>query len=89
VSKFPWKKLTSVYADAGPEHRVIFAIEGFVFIVAPVDMLGRDTGRRRYKVDCVECDCVLHEATTGPSSHIEGHMKEKHGLGDKEILYDS
>jgi hypothetical protein len=88
MNRFPWKEAKGVYANAGPKERVVFAIGTITFVVAPTDERGRDTGRTRYKVDCVECDRVLHSATTGPSSHVEGHMKETHGMKrDEEIGY--
>jgi hypothetical protein len=76
----PWKKPKSVYSDAGPDAPVEFRVENVSFQVRPVDSQGRDTGRRRYFVACVECDCILHDATTGPVSYIQGHMREKHGF---------
>ena len=79
-NKFPWKEAISVYDNAGPEKEELFTINNIGFIVAPTNDAGRDTGRRRYKVDCVDCDYILHPSTTGPSSHVAGHMREKHGM---------
>ena len=85
-NKFPWKEARSPYETAGPEERKVFTINNITFIVNPTDERGRDTGRTRFKVACVECDCILHEATTGPSSYVLGHMKENHGLGRQETI---
>lgn len=46
------------------------------FRVTPTLEVGFHTGRRRYKVECVTCEVMLHEATTGPSERIEQHMRE-------------
>ena len=35
-----------------------------------------DTGRRRYRVECLECHKLLHEATTGPHCRCKEHDKE-------------
>jgi hypothetical protein len=87
-NKFPWKEVKSPYASTGPKEATIFAIEGITFSVSPTDEKGRDTGRTRYRVTCGECDCILHDMTTGPSSHVLGHMKETHGFDrDRTIGY--
>jgi hypothetical protein len=87
-NKFPWKDPTSVYADSGPQEATIFAIEGVSFTVVPTGKKGCDTGRKRYRVTCGACDCILHEATTGPSSQVKWHMVEDHGMSrDQTIGY--
>lgn len=40
------------------------------------DQLGCDTGRRRYRVECVSCAVVVHEATTGPRWNVGFHVRE-------------
>lgn len=80
MSHLPWKKAKGPYDNAGPSVKLEFDIEGIAFQVRPTDESGFDTGRRRYFVACVECDCILHDQTTGPGFHVEGHMKEKHGF---------
>ncbi|MCP4549528.1 MAG: hypothetical protein GY835_23985 [bacterium] len=35
--------------------------------------IGMDSGRRRYRVVCLECGDELHEATTGPMAHTHQH----------------
>jgi hypothetical protein len=82
----PWKEAESVYANAGPSVPVEFEIAGTVFQVRPTEERGLHTSRRRYFVACADCDCILHAETTGPGSHIRGHMKEKHGF-EGEIGY--
>ena len=76
----PWPDAKSPYANAGPDQDMSFVVAGVTFSVYLTDKSGRDTGRRRYKVACVDCDCILHSETTGPSSHVEGHLKERHGF---------
>jgi hypothetical protein len=77
-STFPWSKPKNVYDSDGPSSTVIFDIDGITFVVTEVDSKGRDTGRKRYTVACVECDCIIHTETTGPSPQIRGHMVERH-----------
>lgn len=86
MNQLPWKEARSVYANAGPSVPVEFEIEGIGFRVRPTNDRGIDTGRLRYQVECVVCDCILHEATTGPSSYVRGHMKENHNFKG-EITY--
>jgi len=86
-NKFPWKQAKGVYASEGPSVSVEFDIEGITFQVRPVDDTGIHTGRQRYFVACAECDCILHDGTTGPAYRIRAHMKEKHGFKG-EIEYE-
>lgn len=37
---------------------------------------GCDTGRKRFKVTCLRCSKVLHEATTGPNEYVKQHETE-------------
>lgn len=80
IAQFPWKEPKGIYDSAGPSVDVTFDIEKIVFQVRTTDKSGINSGRRRYWVACVECDCILHDQTTGPSSHVHDHMKEKHGF---------
>lgn len=76
---FPWAKPKGMYDSDGPLTPIVASIEGVNFRVAPV--VGRDglhTGRTRYLVICCDCQELLHEATTGPSSRIKHHLSETH-----------
>ena len=46
----------------------------FVAIATTLD--GFHSGKRRYLVGCCTCAALLHEATTGPLSHIVEHLHE-------------
>lgn len=76
--RLPWRKPKGAYDNAGPSVPVEFSVAGIPFQVRPTDESGAHTGRRRYFVACVDCDCILHPETTGPASHVEGHLREKH-----------
>jgi len=75
---FPWPDVTGIYSDAGPPEMVEFLIEGHQLKVTPTSLIGCDTGRRRYKVECLSCEETIHKATTGPRSlcryHVEGNL---------------
>jgi hypothetical protein len=81
-NKLPWKEAKTVYANAGPKKAIEFEIAGTPFQVRPVEGLGIHTGRQRYFVACVSCDCILHAETTGPGSHVQGHMRERHNFNE-------
>jgi hypothetical protein len=55
--------------------------DGHTFKITATDQLGCDTGRRRYRVDCVTCNEVVHEATTGPRWNVGFHVREAHRRG--------
>ncbi len=49
------------------------------FEVTATDEVGCDTGRRRYRVECVTCKTVLHANTTGPECRIRSHAAQSIG----------
>jgi len=80
---FPWPKPISHYDSDGPrggpgDKPTQIDIGGVRFLVHPTGDEGCDTGRHRYKVQCLECTKILHENTTGPSTRILAHMREAH-----------
>ena len=38
--------------------------------------LGCDTGRRRYRVECLTCDEIVHAATTGVHWNMKYHVRD-------------
>jgi hypothetical protein len=67
------------YDDDVPELRegqsCDYAIEGHHLRVTATSALGCDSGRRRYRVECLTCDEVVHEATTGAHWNMRHHVK--------------
>ena len=51
-------------------------LDGHTFRVVATRHVGCDTGRRRYRVECLTCAIVVHEATTGPFSMARGHLRD-------------
>lgn len=47
-----------------------------VLAVTATREVGRDTGRRRYRVICRTCRVVVHPATTGPRQQMEAHLRD-------------
>jgi hypothetical protein len=75
----------SLFEDALPgmkvgESRDFLRIDEFGeahhFRIAATDELGCDSGRRRYRVECLSCRSVVHEATTGPMWMMRGHLRD-------------
>lgn len=48
---------------------------GHEFRVTATHLVGWNTGRRRYRVECVTCGIEVHEATTGPESLVNSHLR--------------
>lgn len=42
--------------------------------VSPTSSHGIHSGRRRYRVVCLTCRTLIHEATTGPGSRVDSHL---------------
>ena len=43
------------------------------YSIIGTSLKGKYTGRRRYRVQCLECKEVLHEGTMDPEEPIEEH----------------
>jgi hypothetical protein len=52
-----------------------YAIDGHHQRVTATGQVGCDTGRRRYRVECLTCDEVVHEATTGAHENMRRHVR--------------
>lgn len=68
-----------IWQDAIPgmkpgDERVVTE-SGHTFRITATSELGCDTGRRRYRVECVTCTVVVHEATTGPIWNVKFHVR--------------
>jgi len=74
----------SVFEDDLPELRGgesrDYVKDGHHLRVTGTDTFGVDTGRRRYRVECLSCGELVHEATTGPRWNVEVHLRERGGL---------
>lgn len=53
-----------------------YAEGGHHFRVTATGKLGVDTGRRRYRVECLSCGEIVHEATTGAHANIRYHLRD-------------
>ncbi|HSX22905.1 MAG TPA: hypothetical protein VLE97_09050 [Gaiellaceae bacterium] len=53
-----------------------YAEGGHHFRVTATARLGVDTGRRRYRVECLSCSEIVHEATTGAHANIRYHLRD-------------
>lgn len=70
----------SVFEDDMPELRAgesrDYAIDDHHMRVTATSELGCDTGRRRYRVECLSCREVVHVATTGAHWNMEYHLRD-------------
>ncbi len=68
------------YEDAIPGMRVgdllLRTIGGHLFRITATEHAGFDTGRRRYRVECLTCKTVVHPATTGPLHQTRYHLRD-------------
>ncbi len=53
-----------------------FALDGHHLRVTATSDLGCDTGRRRYRVECLSCREVVHPATTGAHWNMSFHVRD-------------
>jgi hypothetical protein len=78
--RFPWPKPADVYSNNGPPEALEFELNGAKLKITPTAERGFDTGRTRYRCECLTCEEVLHEATSGASYRFRDHLKDRHGL---------
>jgi hypothetical protein len=76
--QFPWPEPRSPYDADGPVQDLEFELQGAKLKVSLTKDYGCDTGRPRYRVECLTCSKVLHENTTSASIRCEQHLREKH-----------
>lgn len=62
--------------DMKPGDKRTYVDGDHVFTVTATSELGCDTGRRRYRVECVSCQDLVHEDTTGPRWNMGFHVRE-------------
>lgn len=48
---------------------------GHEYLVQATGDVGCDSGRKRYRVECVTCKEVLHTNTTGPICNMDMHER--------------
>jgi hypothetical protein len=54
-----------------------YEIDAHLLRVTATAQVGWNTGRRRYRVECLTCGEVVHVATTGPHWNMRDHVREK------------
>lgn len=69
------------FDDDMPELREVgesrdFMLDGHQLRVTATREVGCDSGRRRYRVECLTCNEVVHDATTGPRWNLERHLRD-------------
>lgn len=71
---------SGLFEDALPGMRAgdarSLTLEGHTFRVVATEHVGCDTGRRRYRVECLTCEIVVHGATTGPLYQARYHLRD-------------
>ena len=61
--------------DLRPGESRDYLVDGHHQRVTATDQLGRHSGRRRYRVECLTCGAVVHEATTGAHANMRTHAR--------------
>jgi hypothetical protein len=68
------------FEDALPSMHIgderVLTLDEHTFRVEATAHVGCDTGRRRYRLECLTCEIVVHEMTTGPLSAIQSHLRD-------------
>lgn len=70
----------SVYHSTGPgpDTDTFIYLNDVEFRVKSTNKRGFHTDRLRYRVDCVTCNVIVHEATTGVAFNVRDHLRERH-----------
>jgi hypothetical protein len=80
--QYPWAEPAGVRSDLGPAQLITFEVAGVTLQVVPTNKFGCDTRRRRYRVECLTCNELLHAATTSPRAYLDPHLNDVHKLGE-------
>lgn len=76
--EFPWPRPSSHFDSDGPTQTTVVHLPGADYSVEPTGDTGVDSGRDRFRVECLTCETVLHANTTGPSVRIRQHQRDRH-----------
>jgi hypothetical protein len=68
----PWPEPPTVYDGAPCEVEN----EGHRFVVANSGTIGVDTGRTRWRVECVTCTKEIHPGSTSATAQVSRHLLE-------------
>lgn len=78
----PWPQPEGTFDSDGPlgPGPCLFKINDVEFRVTMTEHVGLDTGRHRFRVECLTCNTLIHKATTSASIRVGEHMLEKHAV---------
>lgn len=71
-SLMPWPRPKSINDDVGANCNV--TINGHRFRIRGTDDFGANSLRRRFSVECLTCNEVLHHGTTSATAQIHSHL---------------
>ena len=81
---YPWKEPESTYDDNGPDKSTVVTIKGVPFEVSPTEERGVNSGRKRFRVVCLNCEILVHSGSTSPTCQIQSHI----AVGCEQALKD-
>lgn len=72
--RFPGPMTHGMYENDGPDVTAEFELDGCKFRVTPTGDTGIDSGRKRYRSECLTHAVVMHENTTGGWGRCQEHL---------------
>lgn len=88
--RLPWPRPNgSIYANDGPRtdgprnRPIEFQVGGVKLWIARAGST-LQTGRDRWRCECLTCNRLLHQGTTGPTFRFSVHLKQEHGIDVEE-----
>lgn len=75
--ELPWKQPDDLYGNDGPEATTTVVVRNHEFRVAPTGDSAMNTGRMRYRVECLTCDELVHEGSTSATAQIRFHLRPR------------
>lgn len=80
TATLPWTKSESCYCNDGPSENVEFEALEIRMSVQIINSTGFATGRAHYRIGCITCDLLLHEATTSATIRCQKHLRVFHAI---------
>lgn len=58
-----------------PGHEAMRTHGGHAFKITATAEVGTQSGRRRYRVECITCDMIVHPGSTSAQSQMDYHLR--------------
>ncbi len=73
---WPWPEPVGL-GNNGPAEPLEVRVDGCTLRISPTDQRGCDSGRIRYRVECLSCGTLVHEGSTSAPAQVNAHLRDR------------